>query len=290
VRRVDEIPASDIVRAYAEIGLDVAGLLGDLPSVVIYRCGDTGYRFYYPHSLAATEEFYTLLQEVLPYYAEWRWEHGETLKYLQDGGRLLEIGAGSGNFLARVAAERPLVVEGLELNEPALRLARERGLRVEARRIEDFAAGDKAAFDIVCSFQVLEHVPNVASFVRAALDVLKVGGKLILGVPNCNPYLFKYDRLHALNLPPHHMGLWDKESLAALESVFPLRLLHMQIEPLAEVDHFYEAYLRHIERARPLLHLLLARWPWRARKYLYRYLQRAVEGRNLLAVFEKRAT
>ncbi len=113
---------------------------------------------------------------------------------------------------------------GLELNVEALRIARQRGLEVHGYRIERFAAENPAAFDAVCSSQILEHVPDVASFVKAACAALKPRGKLILGVPNNNPFLYKYDRLHALNLPPHHMGLSNQASLSRIAQVFPLDL------------------------------------------------------------------
>lgn len=289
VRLVDRFAVSDIIAAYRRIGLDVAPRFADLDWVPVFRCGDTGYRFFFPHELAGTAEFYQELQHGAGYYAEWRWEHGQAAEILQSAHRILEIGAGTGNFLARMRADFHSEVMGLELNPDALVIATQRGLTVQPQRIEEFVGGNHGSFDAICSFQVLEHVPDVRSFLTAACTVLKPGGKLILGVPNNNPYLYRYDRLHALNLPPHHMGLWNRGSLGCLPGFFPLQLIDIRAEPLDNTALVWSGFLEHIRVKCPRCRSMLQRLPWRVTRALQSMLRMRLEGRNLLAVFERRA-
>ena len=69
-------------------------------------------------------------------------------------------------------------------------------------------------------------------FIKDSLLALKPNGKLIIGVPNNNPFLFVNDKYHTLNLPPHHAGLWNKKSLKSLEQIFNIELVSLQYEPL----------------------------------------------------------
>lgn len=61
-----------------------------------------------------------------------------------------------------------------------------------------FVKENESQFDVVTFFQVLEHIADVHSFLTSALLTLKTGGKVILAVPNNEPYYLKYDRLHFL--------------------------------------------------------------------------------------------
>jgi 2-polyprenyl-3-methyl-5-hydroxy-6-metoxy-1,4-benzoquinol methylase len=70
-------------------------------------------------------------------------------------------------------------------------------------------------YDAVCLFQVLEHMHDISGFFKHVRAFIKPQGKLIISVPNNNPYLYVNDKLHTLNLPPHHMGLWTGSSLTA---------------------------------------------------------------------------
>lgn len=286
---VDRISVTELVGAYQSIGLEVGSAFRDMDAVDVYECQDSAYRFFYPHELAADAAFYAQLQQTPGYYADWRWEHGRAEVALDGRASILEIGTGTGNFLARLRDTRGRRVVGLELNRDALRVARERGLDVHEQTIEAFSPGHAGEFDAVCSFQVLEHVPAVQAFLDSACAVLKPGGRLILGVPNNQPYLYKYDRLHALNLPPHHMGLWNRSSLESLTRFFPMSLIDIEVEPLDDPGHYWSVYLEHLRRKGTALPGLLARLPWRVTRLLLRQLQARADGRNLVALYERRA-
>src|SRR5260370_38811561 len=75
------------------------------------------------------------------------------------GGRLLDVGAGIGTFLA-LAAERGWQVAGTEISESAVRLARERhGLQLRPAQLEE-AGFEAGSSDVIPLWLVLQHVPS----------------------------------------------------------------------------------------------------------------------------------
>jgi SAM-dependent methyltransferase len=92
-------------------------------------------------------------------------------------------------------------------------------------------------YDRVCFYQVLEHIFDVNSFIKAALNLLNKGGYLIISVPNNSSVFFRKKNNVYLNMPPHHMGLWSKSSLIHLSKIFPLYMEEINYEPIQEY-HF----------------------------------------------------
>jgi hypothetical protein len=72
--------------------------------------------------------------------------------------------------------------------------------------------------------------------------VLKPGGKLIIGVPNCEPWFRRFDKYEILNMPPHHMGLWNEKVFRAIQDIFGIRLDRVLITDEARI--LVDAYLR----------------------------------------------
>lgn len=108
------------------------------------------------------------------------------------GKRVIDVGCGGG-LLSEGMAARGAVVTGIDLSDKALGVARmhlyESGQRVEymLASAEDFAAGHPAAFDLVTCLEMLEHVPDPASIVRACASLLKPGGCVFFSTINRSP-------------------------------------------------------------------------------------------------------
>lgn len=292
-QHIESIDSSQIINAYAGLNIDVTGYLRKVRSIDLYLCKDTGYMFYYPPSLVADSSFYDLLQETDHYYCI-KNEHRRAYKYIKENDRVLEIGCGSGLFLDSLRTKTPFI-QGLELSDNALAKAQNIGLDVCKSTIESFAKLHLGHFDVVCCFQVLEHVYEVNSFISSALKCLPVGGKLIIGVPNNNPYLYRYDKFHALNLPPHHIGLWNRVSLESLPKYFPLELVKIAVDNLStpgEHIRFCSIQSCHYAQAGNTIKALawkslLSVRPYRLGIVLRKLVTRAFEGRNVLAVYKK---
>lgn len=100
----------------------------------------------------------------------------------EPSGRLLDIGAGIGQFL--YLARSFYEVSGTEVSSEACRIARERyGVRLELGDADtiDYPTG---SFDIVSMFQVLEHVPYPGGTLDRIRTLLRKGGLAYISVPN----------------------------------------------------------------------------------------------------------
>jgi len=97
-------------------------------------------------------------------------------------GRLLEIGVGSGSFLAYAQA-RGFVPLGCDLSAAICRkVERNTGIRMHCGPLDSLP--DQQRFDVVVMNHVLEHVSDPQALLKAALARLKSGGVLHLAVPN----------------------------------------------------------------------------------------------------------
>jgi 2-polyprenyl-6-hydroxyphenyl methylase/3-demethylubiquinone-9 3-methyltransferase len=113
------------------------------------------------------------------------------------GKRVLDVGCGGG-ILAEAMAGRGATVTGIDLSEKPLGVARlhlhESGHKVDYRQIaaEDLALEAPGSFDAVTCMEMLEHVPDPSSTVRACAALVRPGGPVFFSTINRNPkaYLF----------------------------------------------------------------------------------------------------
>ncbi len=108
------------------------------------------------------------------------------------GKKVLDIGCGGG-ILAESMAAKGANVTGIDLSDKALKVAdlhsMESGVQVRYEKIaaEDMAAREPGQFDVVTCMEMLEHVPDPSSIVRACATLVKPGGKLFFSTLNRNP-------------------------------------------------------------------------------------------------------
>lgn len=126
------------------------------------------------------------------------------------GRKVLDVGCGGG-ILAESMATRSAVVTGIDLSDKALSVAKlhllETGQKVDYRKVsaEELAAAMPGTFDVVTCLEMLEHVPDSASTVRACAQLVRPGGMVFFSTINRNPksYLFAVvGAEYVLNLLP----------------------------------------------------------------------------------------
>jgi 2-polyprenyl-3-methyl-5-hydroxy-6-metoxy-1,4-benzoquinol methylase len=237
----EDILVSDLIKRYkTELDIDISRLFSENQLYISrYRCKNSGFVFFYPNTVVGDGKFYEDLQKFEWYYQTSKWEFRKTVEYLDrlssESLELLEIGSGTGNFLAYVKGELPKAnVLGLELNQKAVEIAKKRSLNVCLEDLSVHSESNSCKYDVVVSFQVLEHIPDPKKFIEDKVNLLKSGGRLIFAVPDNTlrgqSNLFCNNQ-GLLNCPPHHQGLWNAKSIAYLTKVFPLELEDYFIEP-----------------------------------------------------------
>ena len=143
-------------------------------------------------------------------------------------GRVLDIGCGSGQFLARVA-RMGHECHGTELSaESGARAARIPGLTLHFGELTpgSFPPG---FFDLISIWHVLEHLPDPDSVLRLCHGWLREGGVLLLAVPNIDSWqarLFAGSWFHLD--PPRHLCHFNGRSLTAALSSSGFRIERMR--------------------------------------------------------------
>jgi 2-polyprenyl-3-methyl-5-hydroxy-6-metoxy-1,4-benzoquinol methylase len=293
VRLVREIPVNFIIRDYQrKYGINTRPYFMGIPAVRVYECQASGYRFYYPFTLAGNGEFYAQLENTENYYVPWKWEHQLTYDLVSAGDTVLEVGAGRGDFLRKLQAEKEVNCLGLELNQSAIAHAQKNGVRLLPEFVQDHARTHRDQYPVVCTFQVLEHIADVRSFIQGMVDCLAPGGKLIIAVPN-NDSFIQYDK-HVLNMPPHHMGLWNERSLKKLGELFRLQLLRVEFEPLQPFHYeWYQTVMARKnfgELAAKAWYVALRAGMGTLTRETMRKKAPGIRGHSVAVVYEKRRT
>lgn len=113
------------------------------------------------------------------------------------GKNVIDVGCGGG-ILAESMAKKGATVTGIDLSDKALKVADlhglESGVSVRYKKIpaEEMAELEPGQFDVVTCMEMLEHVPDPASIIRACTKMVKPGGHVFFSTLNRNikSYLF----------------------------------------------------------------------------------------------------
>lgn len=119
------------------------------------------------------------------------------------GKRVLDVGCGGG-ILSDAMARKGALVTGIDLSSKALRVAQLHALEAGTTNVdyleisaEAMAQQQPEAFDVVTCMEMLEHVPDPSSVVRACAEMVKPGGWVFFSTLNRNPKAFVFAILGA---------------------------------------------------------------------------------------------
>lgn len=139
------------------------------------------------------------------------------VKVYKKSGSVLEVGASSGNLM-RVFRDHGFEVSGIEPNRQAFNvLSKQFDRNVYYGYLRDLLSKQKVIFDIVIYNHVLEHVENPNKELGLIKQVLRKGGILVVGVPNCDNVVFKVRKKYWESLLPNqHIWHFSAKHLLAL--------------------------------------------------------------------------
>lgn len=128
------------------------------------------------------------------------------------GGRLLDVGFGSGAFL-KIASEMGWHAEGIDFDPKAVEVARARGLNVSCASADELATQERQ-YDVITISHVIEHVHAPMALLRNLYRLLKPGGLLWLDTPNLSSYGARRFGPDWRDLdPPRHFVLFTPQSM-----------------------------------------------------------------------------
>ena len=91
-------------------------------------------------------------------------------------------------------------------------------------------------------------------FLGNQIKCIKPGGYLVVSVPNNEGFI--KDDFNLLNVPPHHMGLWEEHSLRRTGDLFGLKHVATHFEPLQDYHRGY--FLGVLQKKLPRVFVWLA--------------------------------
>jgi len=166
------------------------------------------------------------------------WNFAQALRRLGTGkgSTLLDVGCAEGQFL-QLAAKSGFEVTGLDFNPASLEIARKLPDVSEVYLCSVEELGERLCgkqYDVVTTFEVLEHTADPFQTVLSIHRLLKPGGRLFLSVPGNRrwPGFFHPE----VDAPPHHLTLWSKTALVRLLERAGVRVHGVEIKPLGAED------------------------------------------------------
>lgn len=197
------------------------------------------------------------------------WRRARLVKAARpQGGRLLDVGGATGNFLHMMRQLGPWEVQGLDISPEATRYAQQHyGLDMFTGELADAGYPD-SYFDVVTMWDVLEHVHDPTGTLLEVHRILKPGGLFLLRVPNVStwdarlfgPYWVGYDA-------PRHLFVFSPTTMQGLLHKTGFRVDRMQslilgYPPFAlSVQFWLDERLRNEKLKKALLALNRSRLP-----------------------------
>ena len=294
---VDRLSPAELDYFYRQrYAIPITDHLRGVREIAFHECQTCSLKYFFP-PIAGSHEFYARLNQFDWYYLAEKAEYKRAASLIPAGARVLDVGCGEGKFASWI---RQSEYVGLELN---LRNG-EKGVggpTILPESVGEHSRRYPAGYDVVCTFQVLEHVVEVSLFIEDCLRCLRPGGVLIVSVPAADSFVSQTVN-GLLNLPPHHLSWWPDRSLSYISRLHDLTLEHIFHEPLERIHYRWYASvwayglatrivgaqrrllnrsLTHHLLSGLLLPLVLVRWA-----FLF-ILPRPVAGHSVVAVYRK---
>lgn len=198
-----------------------------------YRGEKNGYKLLGCTSCGSlTVDPFPTIEQLIAYYQSYKgsrmYKPKEAKKIRRATGRIrriknyikaatfLDVGCNCG-FTVKAALNEGLAGRGIDIDADAVQYANEAyGQHFTAIAVEDYAAqGHKS--DIVYTSEVIEHVPNPDSFVKAIADILPKDGILYLTTPQGNHWSYPKDMSKVdIVQPPSHITYFSKKGIEIL--------------------------------------------------------------------------
>jgi 2-polyprenyl-3-methyl-5-hydroxy-6-metoxy-1,4-benzoquinol methylase len=211
----------------------------------VVACDNCNFVFADPF-IAGDYEFYNLIPHATAESPEnWKWEFDKTYRKIteialaQKNLNLIEIGASTGDFIKRIAnliSKKNILC--LEHSEIGVKSIRKAGIEAHTWDFHDLTSKKEFSkkFDIICLFQVLEHLDKLEDTFKTFNFIAKPSAHLFIGVPNGRKIQFNETHNALLDIPPNHIGRYNKKSFEYLGGRHGWEIEEVAIEPYTALD------------------------------------------------------
>jgi SAM-dependent methyltransferase len=214
-------------------------------TAAVVACENCGFNFADPF-IAGDYEFYNILPQSSGAGTEnWKWEFDKTYKKIaeittnQKGLKLFEIGANTGSFVKRITKLIPKEhIYCIEYSQIGLNSLRKAGIEADPRDFHELKQDEnfRKKFDIICLFQVLEHLDKLEDTFDTFNAVIRPNGHLFIGVPNGKKIKFNELNNALLDMPPNHIGRYNKKAFEILGEKYGWAIEEITNEPYTPLD------------------------------------------------------
>lgn len=157
-------------------------------------------------------------------------------RYAQDDKSLLDIGAGTGDFLF-AASQKGWTITGVEPNWNARGKASEKEINLSA----DLESVVDGKYKVITLWHVLEHLPDLENQILKMMSILEEEGTIVIAVPNYKSNDAKfYNEFWAAYDVPRHLWHFSRQSIQKLFSKYGMEVVDTR--PLF-FDAFYVSIL-----------------------------------------------
>lgn len=144
-----------------------------------------------------------------------------------EGKELLDIGCGTGDFIFN-AKKKSWHVTGVEPNKKAqeLSISKINDDTVIFSNLDDLMLSKKNKFNVITLWHVLEHIPDLHTYINQIQSLLKADGYLIVAVPNYKSFdAAYYQEFWAAYDVPRHLWHFSQKSIALLFKTFKMEVI-----------------------------------------------------------------
>lgn len=167
-----------------------------------------------------SQSFYSWVTSHDNYYPtkehpRWEWEEIRSYVKKNEIHSVLEVGAGTGEFLDYLRQEVNIEAVGLDTTRSSYEVCIKKGIKAYNESLEKYILKHNEKYDLVVAFHLLEHVENPLDLVSDMMQLLNPGGLCMLSFPYSDQRISKCFTT-ANNMPPHHVTRWELPAIKAL--------------------------------------------------------------------------
>jgi len=199
--------------------------------------------FYTSPFVGGDKKFYSQIYSSSSKYPSNRWDYDRTIDALKSSSwkskssswkskssSLLEIGAGTGEFLKKIPKEI-LPRQNLfscEISEVGKKELKKKGIK----NYENMMNIQKK-FETVCIFETIEHLDIIPKLFKKVKEIISKEGHLFISTTTQKTVKFFEQRGSGLDLPPTHITCWNKKSFETLAKKYGFKIIERKLKKLS---------------------------------------------------------